>query len=84
MSECSGNIYFNMYDLFTALFRLKANGLVLFLLFVFRLLLFVVTNGQDEPYYKKKYRNYQNMILPQSVLDVSQYGHCLGKGNVLC
>jgi len=47
VSECSGNIYFNMYDLFTALFRLKANGLVLFLLFVFRLLLFVVTNGHD-------------------------------------
>jgi hypothetical protein len=73
-----------MSSLFPAIFRLKANALVLFLLIVFLLVLFVVTNSQDEPYYKKRYRNYQNRNLPQSVLDASQSGHCVGKGNVLC
>lgn len=73
-----------MSDLFPALFRLQANGLVLFLLIVFLLILFVITNSQDDPYYKKRYRNYQKGNLPQSILDSSQYGHCIGKGNVLC
>ena len=73
-----------MSGLFPAIFRLKANALVLFLLIVFLLILFVVTNSQDEPYYKKRYRNYHKRNLPQSVLDASQYGHCVGKGNVLC
>jgi hypothetical protein len=73
----------NMSGLLPAIFRLKANALVLFLLIVLLLILFVVTNSQDEPYYKR-YRSYQNRNLPQSVLDASQYGHCVGKGNVVC
>lgn len=54
--------------LFPALFRLRANGLVLILLIVFLLILFVFTGSQDDPYYKKRYRNYQNRNAPQSVL----------------
>jgi hypothetical protein len=70
--------------LFTALFRLKANVLVIFLLLVFLLILFVFTNSQDDPYYKKRHQSYQNRTLPQSILEASQCGHCAGKSNILC
>lgn len=53
--------------LVSAFFRLRANGLVLFLLIVFLLILFVFTASQDDPYYKTRYRNYQQRNLPKPV-----------------
>lgn len=73
-----------MSGLFSAFFRLKANVLVVFLLIVILFVLFAFTNSQDDPYYKKRSRNYPGRNMPQSVLDASQYGHCVGKNNVLC
>ena len=70
--------------LFPAIFRLKANVLIVFLLIVILFILFVFTNSQDDPYYKKRYRNHQNKNLQQSLLDTNQYGHCVGKRDVLC
>jgi len=55
-----------------ALFRLRFNILVAFLLLVFLFILFAFTNGCDETYYKKKYRNYQNRREQQIVLMPAQ------------
>lgn len=66
-----------MSGLFPALFRLKANVLIVFLLIVILLILFVFTNSQDDPYYKKRYRNHQNKNLQQSVLDAAPCGNII-------
>jgi hypothetical protein len=66
--------------LFSALFRLRANVLVLFLLMVILFILFVVTNSQDDPYYKKRHRSYQSRNLPQSVLDATPCGNLVKGG----
>ncbi len=49
-----------------AFFRLRADGLILFLLVVFLLVLFVFTGSRDDPYYKKRHRNDQGVNLPKS------------------
>jgi len=62
-----------IYGFFPAFFRLKANILVIFLLIIFLLILFVFTSSQDEPYYKKRYRNYQNKNVSQSSLSLPSH-----------
>jgi predicted membrane channel-forming protein YqfA (hemolysin III family) len=54
--------------LLPASFRLRANGRVLFLLIVFLFILFFSASRQDDPYFKKRYRNDPHSNLPQSVL----------------
>lgn len=64
----------NLSGLFPAIFRLRANILVIFLLMVLLLVLFVFTNSQDDPYYKKRYRNYQNrQVVTQSDTPAGQH-----------
>ncbi|MBA4389945.1 MAG: hypothetical protein C0399_03305 [Syntrophus sp. (in: bacteria)] len=56
--------------LFLAIFRLKANALVLFALIIFLFLLFAVIHSRHDPYFKKRS---QNMNLLQSVLAANQH-----------
>jgi uncharacterized membrane protein len=58
----------SLSGLLPAFFRLRANGLVLFLLIVFLLILFFSASRQDDPYFKKRYRNDPHRNLPKSVL----------------
>lgn len=58
----------SLSGLLPAFFRLRANGLVLFLLIVFLFILFFSASRQDDPYFKKRYRNDPGSNLPQSVL----------------
>ena len=56
--------------LFSAIFRLKANTLVLFVLIIVLFLLFAVIHSRHDPYFKKRS---QNRNLPQSVLAAGQH-----------
>jgi len=58
--------------LFPALFRLKANGLVLFLWVVFLAALFVFTGSRDDPYFKR-HRDPSGRNPPQSLSDAARY-----------
>jgi|WetSurMetagenome_2_1015567.scaffolds.fasta_scaffold128022_3 hypothetical protein len=62
-----------LFGLFPAIFRLKANVLVISLLLVLLVILFVFTNSRDDPYYKKRDRYYRNGNLPQSLSDAGHY-----------
>lgn len=73
MQESAPGKSIRLTGLLPALLGLKANLLIVFLLMVLLLVLFVFTVSQDDPYYKKRYRNYQKV--PQSVLTVSQHEH---------
>lgn len=64
----------SLSGLFPAFFRLRANGLVLFLLIVFLFILFFSASRQDDPYFKKRYRNDPGRNLPKSVLAVCLHG----------
>lgn len=58
----------SLSGLLPAFFKLRANGLVLFLLIIFLFILFVFASRQDDPYFKKRYPNDPNRHLPKSVL----------------
>ncbi len=69
----------SLTGLVPAFFRMKANLLIVFVWMVLLLILFVLTNSQDDPYYKKRYRNHQNRNVPQSVLTEDFRGHEMRK-----
>jgi hypothetical protein len=60
----------SVLGLFSAIFRLKANALVLFVLIICLFLLFAVIHSRQEPYFK---RPALNGLLPQSVLAADQH-----------
>lgn len=60
----------SVFSLFPAIFRLKANALVLFVLIIFLFLLFAVIHSRHDPYFK---RPALNGLLPQSVLAADQH-----------
>lgn len=57
---------------FSALFRIKANILIIFLLGTLLCALFILPNSKDEPYYKKKYQNRQNRHVSQAIFTAGQ------------
>ena len=57
----------SLSGLLPAFFKLRANGLVLFLLMVFLFILFFFASRQDDPYFKKRYPNDPNRNLTKSV-----------------
>jgi hypothetical protein len=62
-------ISLGFFGFFPVLFKLKANVLIIFLLFVILFVLFFLINRKDDPYYnKQRYRHNPNGNLPQSVL----------------
>ncbi|PKN20867.1 MAG: hypothetical protein CVU71_03560 [Deltaproteobacteria bacterium HGW-Deltaproteobacteria-6] len=63
--------------LLPAFFRLRANGLVLFLLLVFLFILFVFTGSQDDPYFKRSHRNDPHRNLPKSVAAADHHRDCV-------
>lgn len=76
--------------LFSAIFRLKANALVLFVLIILLFLLFAVIHSRHDPYFK---RRALNSLSPKSLLTAGQHENyvrtvkCLTakiKGEVSC
>jgi hypothetical protein len=57
---------------FPAIFRIKANILIIFLLGALLLVLFVLTSSRDGPYYERRYRNYGSRNIPQMVCAAGQ------------
>ncbi len=74
----------SLSGLLPAFFRFRANGVVLFLLMIFLFVLFLFASRQDDPYFKKRYRNDLGRNLPKSVLAAGHHRDYAQIAKIFC